>query len=68
MPADSTDNNVTPEKGPLVSNAADLHFPEDDQASKLSVAHEKSSESVDARESRESIDIEKPLDITSTEG
>ncbi|PON92871.1 hypothetical protein TorRG33x02_114690, partial [Trema orientale] len=67
MPADSTNTNMTTKKGPLVSNAADLDFPEDDKAPKLSVAHEKSSESVDARESRESIDVERPVDIMPSE-
>ncbi|PON32348.1 hypothetical protein PanWU01x14_362050 [Parasponia andersonii] len=60
MPADSANNNMTTKKGPLVSNAADLDFPEDDKVPKLSVAHEKSRESID-------VDVERPVDIMPSE-
>lgn len=60
------DNKMTLTKEPLVSNAADLDL--DDQAPISSVPHDKTSENVDAEESRESKDIIRPSDIMSSKG
>ncbi|XP_024028561.1 uncharacterized protein LOC21391223 isoform X2 [Morus notabilis] len=66
MAAGYTDDKVTPTKRPKVSNAAVLELPEDDQPPKSLVPHDQSTENVDARESRENIDLDKPSDTMSS--
>lgn len=68
MAAGYTDDKVTPTKRPKVSNAPALELPEDDQPPKSLVPHDQSSENVDARESRENIDLDKPSDTMSSKG
>lgn len=58
---------VSPTKEPPVSDAVDLHFPEDGPPSS-SLAHQESSENVDAKESRENTVLERPPDVKSSQG
>lgn len=62
------DNKIALTKEPLVSNAANLDLRVENQASISSVPHDKSSENVDAGDSRESRDINRPSDIMSSKG
>ncbi|XP_030501106.1 uncharacterized protein LOC115716449 isoform X1 [Cannabis sativa] len=63
VPVDN--KNTTPTKEPLLANAADMDFPEHNKTPELSVLHDQSSESVDAMESKEHMDLKKPFHMSS---
>ena len=63
-----TDNKMSPTKGPLVSNAADLVVSGDDQLPKLSAPHDQTSKIVDSGESTETKELDRPPETISSKG